>query len=114
MEIYKLDTEERTEFGTKNAKLLRAAGRYPATLVGEGQATVHFSVSADDFDATTRKGARSFELNIGGKAEKAAIQFANFDYMGDNILQIDFIRDSSGELAIARANKFSDKDSGSD
>ncbi|MAU92628.1 MAG: hypothetical protein CMJ93_00240 [Planctomycetes bacterium] len=109
MEIFKLDTEERTEFGTKHAKLLRAARRYPATLVGEGKETVHFSVSADDFDFTTRKNARSFELTIGGKTEKAAIQAANFDFLGDNIYQLDFIRDSSGDLAIARATKFGDK-----
>ena len=82
MEIFKLDTEDRTEFGTKYAKLLRAARRYPATLVGEGKETVHFSVSADDFDFTTRKNARSFELTISGKTEKAAIQAANFDFLG--------------------------------
>ena len=109
MEIFKLDTEERTAFGTKNAKLLRAARRYPATLVGEGKETVHFSISADDFDATTRKGARSFELTVGGKSEKVAIQVANFDALGDDILQLDFIRDTDGQLAIARATKFGDK-----
>lgn len=109
MEIFKLDTENRVEFGTKNAKLLRAAGRYPATLVGEGKETVHFSISANEFDTTTRKGARSFELNIGGNIEKAAIQVANFDGLGDDILQLDFIRDTDGSKAIIRATKFGDK-----
>ncbi|MFT7517416.1 MAG: ribosomal protein L25 (general stress protein Ctc) [Myxococcota bacterium] len=109
MEIFKLDTEDRTEFGTKYAKILRAAGRYPATLVGEGKETVQFSISSSDFDATVRKGARSYELTIAGSTEKVAIQAANFDSLGDSIQQLDFIRDASGEKAIARATKFADK-----
>ncbi|MBC8370433.1 MAG: hypothetical protein H8E25_10565 [Planctomycetes bacterium] len=109
MEIFKLDTQERTEFGTKHAKLLRAAGRYPATLVGEGKETVQFSIAADEFDATVRKGARSYELSINGNSEKAAIQVANFDALGDDILQLDFIRDADGSKAVARATKFGDK-----
>ena len=110
METFKLETQERTKFGTKNAKVLRKAGHYPATLVGEGGDTIHFTISADEFDAATRRKARQFELKLPtGESAKAAIQEAMFDSMGDQLLQIDFIRDTSGDLAIARARKFGDK-----
>jgi len=110
METFKLETQERTDFGTKNAKTLRKAGHYPATLVGEGGETVHFAIPAEEFDAAVRRNARRFELHLpNGESAKAAVQEAMFDSMGDQLLQIDFIRDTSGDLAIARARKFGDK-----
>lgn len=109
METFAIETAPRTAFGGKEAKKLRASGRYPATLVGSGQPTVQFSVDAADFDAAVRITARSFELALEGGKEKAAIQEVQFDSMGDRILQIDFIRDADGELAIARARHFGDK-----
>jgi ribosomal protein L25 (general stress protein Ctc) len=109
MDTFSLKTESRTEFGGREAAALRGTGRYPATLVGEAKPTVQFSVSADEFDAAVRSTARSFELGLEAGSEKVAIQDVQWDRMGDKILQIDFIRDSSGDLAIARAVKFGDK-----
>lgn len=109
MDIFSLKTESRTEFGGREAAALRGTGRYPATLVGEAKPTVQFSVSADDFDAAVRCTARSFELGLEAGAEKVAIQDVQWDRLGDKILQIDFIRDTDGELAVARAIKFVDK-----
>ncbi|MCP4094230.1 MAG: hypothetical protein GY747_12350 [Planctomycetes bacterium] len=109
MDIFSLKTESRTEFGGREAAALRGTGRYPATLVGEAKPTVQFSVSAEDFDAAVRCTARSFELGLEAGTEKVAIQEVQWDRLGDKILQIDFIRDTDGERAIARAVKFGDK-----
>ena len=109
METFQLKTAPRAEFGGKEAKKLRASGRYPATLVGSGQPTVQFSVEAADFDAAVRISARSYDLSLDGGSEKAAIQEVQFDAMGDKILQIDFIRDADGARAVARATHFGDK-----
>lgn len=109
METFDLKTAPRTEFGGKEASNLRKSGRYPATLVGNGQPSVQFSVDAADFDAAVRVSARSYILGLDGGTEKAAIQEVQFDQMGDKILQIDFIRDPEGERAVARATKFGDK-----
>jgi large subunit ribosomal protein L25 len=109
MDTFSLKTETRTEFGGRHAAALRDSGRYPATLVGEAQPTVQFSVSVDDFDAAVRRTARSFELELEGGAVKAAIQDVQWNPMGDHILQIDFIRDTDGQRAVARATRFGDK-----
>jgi|FLOH01.1.fsa_nt_gi large subunit ribosomal protein L25 len=109
MDTFSLNTESRTEFGDRKAEALRSSGRYPATLVGEAKPTVQFSVNAIEFDAAARKTARSFELSLDSGVEKAAVQDVQWDRMGDQILQIDFIRDTSGVVAVARATKFGDK-----
>lgn len=114
METFSLKTENRSEFGGREAAKLRASGRYPATLVGEAQPTVQFSVSAEDFDRAVRVTARCFELELDGAATQAAIQDVQWDSMGDKILQIDFIRDPKGERAVARATEFGDKGYGDD
>jgi len=109
MDTFSLSIESRTEFGDRKAEALRSSGRYPATLVGEAKPTVQFSVSAVEFDAAIRSTARSFELGLDSGVEKVAIQNVQWDRMGDKVLQIDFIRDTSGDLAVARATKFGDK-----
>ncbi|MDP7062279.1 MAG: hypothetical protein QF489_05020 [Planctomycetota bacterium] len=109
MDTFSLKTESRTEFGGREAAALRGTGRYPATLVGEAKPTVQFSVSAEEFDAAVRSTARSFELGLDSGVEKAAIQDVQWDRLGDKILQIDFVRDTDGERAIARAVKFGDQ-----
>ncbi len=114
MEIFRLQTAPRTEFGGREAAQLRKSGRYPATLVGEGKPTVQFSVAASDFDAAVRISARSYELELDGGTEKAAIQEVQFDALGDKIQQIDFRRDSDGKHAVARAIHFGDKGYGVD
>ncbi len=114
MDTFSLKTESRTEFGGREAAALRGTGRYPATLVGEAKPTVQFSVSAEEFDTAVRHTARSFELGLDSGTEKAAIQEVQWDRMGDKILQIDFIRDPSGDRAVARATKFGDKGFGDD
>ncbi|PCJ52925.1 MAG: hypothetical protein COA70_11010 [Planctomycetota bacterium] len=109
MDTFSLKTAARTDFGGKQASQLRTSGRYPATLVGSGQPTVQFSVDAAEFDGAVRISARSYDLALDGGAEKAAIQEVQFDPMGDKIMQIDFIRDADGALAVARATHFGDK-----
>ena len=109
MQTYNLTTETRDAFGSIEAAKLRKTGRYPATLVGGGKPTVQFSVAADDFDACVRATARKFALALDGGEEPAAIAEVQWDRMGDHIMQIDFVRDPEGELAVARARKFGDK-----
>lgn len=109
MKTFNLTTEPRTDFGSTNAGKLRNSGRYPATLVGGGQPTVQFSVSAHAFDACVRNNARKFSLELEGAEHPVAISEVQWDRMGDKVMQIDFVRDPEGELAEARARHFGDK-----
>jgi ribosomal protein L25 (general stress protein Ctc) len=99
MDPIQLSTQSRDQFGTTNAAKLRSSGLYPATIVGGGKETVQLSLDAHAFDAAMRQSARSFVLDGEGGGERVALHALQFDAMGDDIMQIDFLRDPDGSRA---------------
>jgi len=101
MDPIQLDTLSRSDFGSPAAQKLRDAGRYPATVVGGGKPTIQVSVDAHAFDAAMRRSARGFVLDGEGGGERVALHELQFDPLGDDIQQIDFLRDPDGSRAAA-------------
>ena len=99
MDPIQLETQTRSDFGSPAAHKLRQAGRYPATVVGGGKPTVQLSVVAHAFDAALRADARGFVLAGEGGGERVALHELQFDALGDDIQQIDFLRDPDGARA---------------
>ena len=92
-----LTAKERTDLGTKVARRLRKQGMTPAVIYGHKEATVSLTLSSDEITKAVRHGARLVDLKIGAKAEKALIRDLQWDYLGQDILHVDFARVAADE-----------------
>ena len=104
MDPIQLDTQSRAQFGSASADKMRAAGRYPATVVGGGKETVQVSLDAHSFDAALRQRARAFIV----EGEQVALHALQYDALGDDIMQVDFLRDPDGARAAVLTAGFDD------
>jgi large subunit ribosomal protein L25 len=90
--------DERADLGTKVARRLRRNGKIPAVVYGHKEATVSLTIDHDEIFKAIRHGARLVDLQVGSKgAEKALIRDVQWDYLGQDILHIDFARVAADE-----------------
>jgi large subunit ribosomal protein L25 len=87
-----LETQPRTKSGTRTALKERKAGRTPATLSGEGEDTIHFTLDAHEFEGLIRHHEKVVDLELGSKTQRALVKSVQWDYMGDIVQHVDFIR----------------------
>ena len=87
-----LETEARTNSGSKHAERLREQGRVPAILYGRHQDPVAISLDAHDFNEGLHHGHRLVDLHIGGATEKALIKDLQYDHLGKSVIHVDLIR----------------------
>jgi large subunit ribosomal protein L25 len=91
-----LNVRLRDTRGKRNAKRDRLAGQLPAVLYGHGKETLSLMLSADEFQAALRHGARLVKLT-GEAEEQAFIRQLQWDTWGTNVLHVDFTRVSEHE-----------------
>src|ERR1700722_9703636 len=96
-EALKLKAEPRTSLGTAVARRLRKAGRIPAVVYGHKEATVSLTINHDEVYKAIRLGSRLVDLEVGSKSEKALIRDVQWDYLGKDILHVDFARVAADE-----------------
>jgi len=92
-----LKTEQREGRGSRLADKLRKQGKVPAVVYGHKEATLSVSVSHDELVSAIRHGARVVDIDVGGKTEKAQIIEVQWDYLGKDVLHVDFKRVSADE-----------------
>ena len=92
-----LKATKRTKVGTRDAKKLRAAGRIPANLQGDGKSHVDFSIDASNFLATRRHHTHLYDIDIDGSKEAAVVEELQWDVFGEQILHIEFKRVTRGK-----------------
>ncbi|MFO0927000.1 MAG: 50S ribosomal protein L25 [Gemmataceae bacterium] len=92
-----LVTEKREGRGSRQAEKLRKQGKVPAVVYGHKEATVSVSVPHDTVLSAVRHGARVVDITVGGKTEKAQIVEVQWDYLGKDVLHVDFKRVSADE-----------------
>jgi large subunit ribosomal protein L25 len=61
-----LDTQPRTNQGTRAARKLRKEGRIPAVIYGHKEATVAVTLAGEDLERAIRQGTRVVDLKAGG------------------------------------------------
>lgn len=94
-----LKAEARTGTGSSAAAKLRKKGQVPAIVYGHKQDNVQVSVSAEDLDRAIRvQHARVLDLEIGGKKETVLIRELQWDYLGKQMIHVDFERKDRAEL----------------
>ncbi|MCH2100958.1 MAG: hypothetical protein MK209_03445 [Planctomycetes bacterium] len=105
METTVLTVSARDQFGTRSALKVRQGGGMPANITGGGQPTQVITVNRREFDAAVRKGFRAFELELDGNKTRVCLQEVQWDAMGDDILHVEFLRDSNGSIFAERKAK---------
>lgn len=92
-----LATEPRTDHGTRAARKLRKAGKIPAVIYGHKEETLAVSLSGEELERAIRHGTRVVDLRSGGNLQKALIREVQWDYLGKDVLHVDFTRVSAHE-----------------
>ena len=96
-EIVLLPTEMREGRGTRISEKLRKQGKVPAVVYGHKEKTLSVSVGHDVLLSAVRHGARIVDVQLDGKVEKAQIMELQWDYLGKDVLHVDFKRVSADE-----------------
>ncbi|MCR4413583.1 MAG: 50S ribosomal protein L25 [Thermoguttaceae bacterium] len=91
-----LHVEARETRGKRDARRQRRSGKIPAVLYGHGQETLSLTLSAEEFDAAMRHGARLVRLT-GAVDEQAFVRELQWDTWGTHVLHVDFTRVSEHE-----------------
>ncbi|MDY3553275.1 50S ribosomal protein L25 [Gemmata sp. JC717] len=94
-----LKTTARAETGSRAAARLRKKGLVPAIVYGHKQANVSLAVNAKELDQAIRvQHARVLDLDIEGKTETVLIRELQWDYLGKEMIHVDFERKDRAEL----------------
>lgn len=87
----------RNEVGSRAVKRLRKSGKIPTILYGHKQDNINLSVDRSDFLHALKAKARMVNLKWDNNDESALIKEVQYDYLGDEIIHVDFSRIDIGE-----------------
>lgn len=97
-DIVSLKVSARTDTGSRAAKKLRKTGLVPGIVYGHKETPVQIAVNAKELDHAIRvQHARSLEIHLDGKKETVLIRELQWDYLGSEMVHIDFLRVSATE-----------------
>ena len=96
-EIVLLQTETREGRGSRLSDKLRKQGKVPAVVYGHKEKTLSVRVGPAELLSAVRHGARIVEVALAGTDEKAQIMELQWDYLGKDVLHVDFKRVSADE-----------------
>jgi large subunit ribosomal protein L25 len=91
------DPQKNKGTGSRVARRLRAQGRIPAIIYGHKQAPLPISLSRDSVWEMIKKSTHLAELSLGETTEIALVRDVQWDYLGKEILHLDFARVSADE-----------------
>jgi large subunit ribosomal protein L25 len=98
-ETVTLKAQPRAGSGSRSAIKLRKQGLVPAIVYGHKQDNVQVTVVAEELDRAIRiQHARVLDLEIGGKKESVLIREVQWDYLGKQMIHVDFERKDLAEL----------------
>ena len=83
--------------GSRVARRLRKNGQIPAIIYGHKQAPVPISLPRETVWEMIKKSTHLAELEMNGSSETVLIRDVQWDYLGKEILHLDFARVSVGE-----------------
>src|SRR5579883_799149 len=97
-ETVTLTAQPREGRGSRKAGKLRKQGLVPGIVYGHKEANVQVAVSAEELDRAIRVlHARVLGLKLDGKTETVLIRELQWDYLGSEMVHIDFERVSADE-----------------
>ncbi len=93
-----LKAEIREQTGSKHAEKVREQMRIPAIVYGHKQETIAISLDAHNLVEGLHLGHRVVDVQIGKKREKMIIKELQYDYLGKDVIHVDLMRVSAGEM----------------
>jgi large subunit ribosomal protein L25 len=91
------DPQKNKGTGSRVARRLRAQGKVPAVIYGHKQAVVPIALSKDAVHELIKKATHFAELDLGGSLETVLVRDVQWDYLGKEIIHLDFARVSAEE-----------------
>ncbi len=90
--------------GTRVSRRLRKEGRIPGVIYGHKQDVVPITLAKLDVKSMIAAASHLAELDLGGKTETVLIRDIQWDYLGKEILHVDFARVNMQELIDTEVN----------
>ena len=87
-----LSAKKRERTGSRYAQRVRNAGGLPAVVYGHKEEPVSITLDAHQATGHISKGEKVFELDIEGTKQHVLLKDLGYDYLGTNIIHIDFAR----------------------
>ena len=87
-----LKAEYRKRAGSKHSAAVRKNGRIPAIVYGHKQEPAAISLDEHDFTVGLHHGHRLLDVQLGNKTEKLLVKEVQYDYLGKDIIHVDFMR----------------------
>ncbi len=91
------DPQKNKGTGTRVSRRLRAQGRVPAIVYGHKQAPKPISLAREDVLEMIKKGTHLAQMDLGESTEMALVRDIQWDYLGKEIIHLDFARVSADE-----------------
>ncbi len=92
-----ITVKPRSELGSRANKRLRDAGFLPGVIYGHKEKVVPITLPRKEVVNHLTHGAHVFDLAIEGKSEKVLVKEVQYDYLGNEVLHVDFARVSLDE-----------------
>ena len=86
-----LEVKERKLVGKLNNSRLRRSGKLPAVLYGHGKDCLSLEISAEEFNASLRHGAKLVQLTRAADGQ-ALLQDVQWDTFQQHVLHVDLLR----------------------
>ncbi len=83
--------------GSRVSRKLRASGRIPAIVYGHKQAPQPITITRDAVWEMIKKRTHLAQLQFGGSSEMVVVRDIQWDYLGKEIIHMDFARVSADE-----------------
>lgn len=91
------DPQKNKGTGTRVARRLRAQGQVPAIIYGHKLTPVPITLERDTVLEMIKKATHLAELDLDGTSETVLVRHVQWDYLGKEIIHLDFARVSAEE-----------------
>jgi large subunit ribosomal protein L25 len=96
-ESVELVAQKREGLGTRASRRIRTEGKIPGVVYGHKQETISITLENEDLVQAIKHGARLVDLKLGGATETALISEVQWDFLGKDLIHVDFRRVSKDE-----------------
>ncbi len=99
-----LSAQKRERTGSRYARRVRQAGGLPGVLYGHKEEPVSITLDAHTTIGHISKGEKVFHMELDGQKQYVLLKDIGYDYLGTNIIHVDFARVDMDERVDTKAH----------
>jgi len=99
-----LSAQKRERTGSRYSQRVRKAGGLPGVLYGHKEEPVSITLDAHTAIGFISKGEKVFHMDLEGSKQYVLLKDIGYDYLGTNIIHVDFARVDMNERVDTRAH----------